>query len=245
MTSRKEHPEQQNITARLVGAADQYCIVTREKTPGLLMNQTRGPYIHINDARRTYLPLSTGGGGGSVLLLSGLLSLGLGSGLLGLLVDGGRLGAVSVLRVGLDGLLLLGLGDRDKVGHGLAGTGLTGRVVGLHAGGGKAQDRQQWLDMTLCFGGDSHLDLDSQDSLPQQDVPDGLVNEVPGGLTGVDHVSIGELHGLGSGSTQLSGDDDLATLGTGLHDESEDTVACTENGTTDQFSASNSEMGCP
>jgi hypothetical protein len=40
------------------------------------------------------------------------------------------------------------------------------------------------------------------------------------------------LHGLGSGSSQLTGDDDLATLGAGLHDESEDTVAGSSNGET-------------
>ena len=40
----------------------------------------------------------------------------------------------------------------------------------------------------------------------------------------------GELHGLGSGSSQLSGDDNLATLGTGLHDEAEDTVAGPSDG---------------
>jgi hypothetical protein len=61
-------------------------------------------------------------------------------------------------------------------------------------------------------------------------VPDGLVDEVPSGLTGVDHVSVGELHSLGSGSTKLSRNDNLATLGTGLHDEPEDTVARTEEG---------------
>jgi hypothetical protein len=61
-------------------------------------------------------------------------------------------------------------------------------------------------------------------------VSNGLVNEVPGGLTGVDHVSIGELHGLGSGSSQLSGDNDLTTLGTSLHNESEDTVTSSEMG---------------
>ena len=33
-----------------------------------------------------------------------------------------------------------------------------------------------------------------------------------------------ELHGLGTGSTELARDDNLATLGTRLHDESEDTV---------------------
>lgn len=53
---------------------------------------------------------------------------------------------------------------------------------------------------------------------------DGLVNEFLGGLTGVDHESVGELHRLGSGGSQFTGDDDFATLGAGFHDESQDTV---------------------
>ena len=56
---------------------------------------------------------------------------------------------------------------------------------------------------------------------------DGVVNEVAGGLTGVDHESIGELHRLGTSSTNLSGDDNFAALGAGLHDKAEDTVAST------------------
>ena len=41
-----------------------------------------------------------------------------------------------------------------------------------------------------------------------------------------------ELHGLGTGSAQLAGDDNFATLGTRLHDETEDTVACSADGKT-------------
>ncbi len=57
----------------------------------------------------------------------------------------------------------------------------------------------------------------------------GAVDEVAGGLTGVDHEAVGELHGLGTGRAQLTGDDNLATLGAALHDEAENTIA----GTTD------------
>ena len=48
----------------------------------------------------------------------------------------------------------------------------------------------------------------------------------------LNHEAVGELHCLGSGSTQLAGDDNLATLGARLHDESEDTVgsSATEKG---------------
>lgn len=43
-----------------------------------------------------------------------------------------------------------------------------------------------------------------------------------------------ELHGLGTSGPQLSGNDNLATLGTGLHDETENTVACSADGQTVQ-----------
>jgi hypothetical protein len=41
-----------------------------------------------------------------------------------------------------------------------------------------------------------------------------------------------ELHGLGTGSTKLSADNDLATLGTALHDETQHTIAGTADGET-------------
>ena len=59
-------------------------------------------------------------------------------------------------------------------------------------------------------------------------MPDGVVDEVNSGLTGVDHETVGELHRLGTGSTELARDDNLATLGTRLHNEAEDTVASAE-----------------
>jgi hypothetical protein len=43
-----------------------------------------------------------------------------------------------------------------------------------------------------------------------------------------------ELHGLGTGSTELSGNNNLTTLGTALHDEAEDTVTGTTDGKTVQ-----------
>ena len=61
---------------------------------------------------------------------------------------------------------------------------------------------------------------------------DGVVDEVNSGLTGVDHETVGELHRLGTGSTELARDDNLATLGTRLHDETEDTIASTTDGKT-------------
>lgn len=124
-------------------------------------------------------------------------------------LDLSGLGAV-VLADGLrDGGLLLGVEDGDGVGQRLLGAGLALRVGAAH-----------------------DLDLDTEDTLAEQDVTGGAVDEVLGGLTGVDHEAVGELHGLGTGSTELSGDDDLATLGAGLHDEAEDTIARTADGQT-------------
>ena len=72
---------------------------------------------------------------------------------------------------------------------------------------------------------DTHLDLDAKHTLPEHDVPDRVVDVVNGRLTGVDDEAIGELHGLCTGSTELAGNDNLATLCAGLHDETEHTVA--------------------
>jgi hypothetical protein len=73
----------------------------------------------------------------------------------------------------------------------------------------------------------SHLDLDTEHTLTEKDVTDSVVDVVDRGLTRVDHETVGELHRLGTGRTELARDDDLATLGARLHDEAEDTVAGT------------------
>lgn len=122
-------------------------------------------------------------------------------------LDLGGLSAV-VLRNGLDDRgLVLGLENGDGVRQGLLGAGLA-------LGVGAAHD----------------LDLDTEDTLAEEDVTGGAVDELLGGLTGVDHEAVGELHGLGTGGTELSGDDDLAALGAGLHDEAQDTIAGTTDG---------------
>lgn len=59
-----------------------------------------------------------------------------------------------------------------------------------------------------------------------------MIDEVLCWLTGVDHETIGELHTLRTSSTQLSGNDNLATLSATFHDESEDTIACSANSQT-------------
>jgi hypothetical protein len=143
----------------------------------------------------------------SSLLLTTLLGV---PGILGSLgLDG--LGAV-VLGDGLeDSLLLLGLDNGDGVGESLLGAGL---ALGIRT----AHD----------------LDLDTEDTLAEENVTGSAVDEVLSGLTGVDHEAIGELHGLCASGTELARDDNLATLGAGLHDETEDTIAGTTNGKTVQ-----------
>ena len=56
----------------------------------------------------------------------------------------------------------------------------------------------------------------------------GDVDVVVGRVTRVDHEAVDELHRLGPLASKLAGDDDLAALGAGLHDEAEDTVASPE-----------------
>ena len=67
--------------------------------------------------------------------------------------------------------------------------------------------------------------LDTQDSLPQEDVTASGVDVVVAWVTGVDHESVNELHGLGTLTTELAGHYNLATLGSALHDEAQHTIA--------------------
>jgi len=127
------------------------------------------------------------------------------------LLSSKSLGAI-VLRHRLDDrLLFLGVDDGDGVGEGLLGTGLAFGVATAH-----------------------DLDLDTQDTLSEEDVAGSSVNEVVDGLTGVDHEAVSELHALCTSSTQLARDNHFATLGTALHDESQHTVACSSHGQTVQ-----------
>jgi hypothetical protein len=131
------------------------------------------------------------------------------SGILSSLSSLGGLSTV-VLADGLENsMLLLGLDDGNSVREGLLGTSLA-----------------------LGVGATHDLDLDTEDTLSEKDVAGGVVNEVLGGLTRVNHEAVGELHGLGTGSTELTRDNNLTTLGTRLHDETENTIAGTSNGET-------------
>jgi len=119
-----------------------------------------------------------------------------------------------LLRRGLgDGFVDRGLEDGDRVRQRLAGTSLALGVGTLH-----------------------DFDLDTEHTLSQQNVADSKVNKVDGGLTGVDHEAVGEFHGFSTRGTELARDDDLTTFGARLHDETEDTIACTADGeTTEQL----------
>jgi hypothetical protein len=124
------------------------------------------------------------------------------------------------LVVGIVGLLL-GLEDLDDIGKRVLGALLSGRV-----------------------GGEHNSDNDTENSLLELNVADSAVNEVNGGLTGLDHVTITELHGLGTLRAELTADDDLATLGIRLHDRADDTVARTTDGeTTEELVAEGLSLG--
>jgi hypothetical protein len=60
----------------------------------------------------------------------------------------------------------------------------------------------------------SHLDLDTQHTLPKENMSDGVVYVITNGLTRVDHETIGEFHGFGTGGTEFTGNNNFATLGT-------------------------------
>lgn len=72
---------------------------------------------------------------------------------------------------------------------------------------------------------------------------DGVVDVLVGWLTGVDHETVDELHRLGSSSSQFTGDDNLATLGAGLHDESEDTVTGSKYGISNKSHGRDGRVG--
>jgi hypothetical protein len=105
--------------------------------------------------------------------------------------------------------VFLGLEDLDNIGKRGLGALLSGRVGGKH-----------------------NSNNNTENSLLELDVTDSAVDEVNRGLTGLDHVAITELHGLGTLGSELTADDDLATLSLGLHNGADDTVASATNGET-------------
>mmetsp|Transcript_7964 Transcript_7964/g.11435 ORF Transcript_7964/g.11435 Transcript_7964/m.11435 type:complete len:238 (+) Transcript_7964:138-851(+) len=71
---------------------------------------------------------------------------------------------------------------------------------------------------------------DSNNTLSHHNVTDGGIRVNLSSITGLDHVTISELHCLGTLSTKLSSDNNFATLGFGFHDETDNTVASTTDG---------------
>lgn len=110
------------------------------------------------------------------------------------------------LRSDRESVLDLRVVDNDNIGLLKSNTVLSSRIVREHDG-----------------------DLDTDDTLLEVDVTLGLVNVVDGGGTGRNHISLLELHGLSTRTTELTSDHDLTTLSTILHDVTEDTVTSTTN----------------
>jgi hypothetical protein len=102
---------------------------------------------------------------------------------------------------------VLGLQDGDNIGQHSLGSDNSLGVVGKH---------------------DRHLD--SEHTLGHEHVSHGGIDILAVGLTSLDHISISELLGLGTLSSQLSGDSHLGSLGARLHNESEHTIASTTDG---------------
>mmetsp|Transcript_12834 Transcript_12834/g.23324 ORF Transcript_12834/g.23324 Transcript_12834/m.23324 type:complete len:327 (+) Transcript_12834:172-1152(+) len=119
----------------------------------------------------------------------------------------GHIDSVTGLRGKIKLLLFLRLqhGNDVRLGDGASGSAL--RIVRKH-----------------------NLNLNTEHTLLELDVAGGLVDVVVGGVTGGDHVSVLELHRLGTLGTQLTGNDDFATLGLVLHDEAENAVASAADG---------------
>jgi len=103
--------------------------------------------------------------------------------------------------------ILLRLKHVNLVRHRDGGAHLAGRIVGKH---------------------DVHLK--SEATLAEKHMANSRVDEVAGWVTSSNHVAIGELHALGALATDLSRHHDRATEGTVLHDEADDTIACTTDG---------------
>lgn len=107
--------------------------------------------------------------------------------------------------------ILLRVKDGDGIGQGNLGSALAFGIVRQH-----------------------DADADTQDTLAHQHVANGSVNIVLAGLARVDHQAVHKLHRLGTLAAQLTGDDNLGTTGTALHNEADDTVAGTAHRQTRQ-----------
>jgi hypothetical protein len=76
------------------------------------------------------------------------------------------------------------------------------------------------------------LNLDTEDTLTQINVTNSSSDIVTSGVTRVNEETVRELHGLGTSSTDLTGNNDFTTLSTGFHNETNDTITGTTNSQT-------------
>jgi hypothetical protein len=101
-----------------------------------------------------------------------------------------------------------------------------------------------WSNLSGCVPWKHDLDLDTQHTLTQKNVTGGCVDVVVARVTRVNHQAIDELHRLGTLTTELSGNDNFATLGSRFHDETENTIASTTDGqSSDKFVAERFSLG--
>jgi len=85
-------------------------------------------------------------------------------------------------------------------------------------------ERLLWASLAFGVPTLHDLNFDAKHTLPEHDVPDSVVYEINSRLTGMDHETVGKLHGLRTGGTKLSGDDNFAAFGVRFHNKAEDTV---------------------
>ena len=95
-----------------------------------------------------------------------------------------------------------------RLGVGTGGQGILLRFNNLDLIG------QRLLGAHLAFGipGQHNLGLDSKDSLPKENVSAGSINIIVHGISGVNHETVHEFHGLGSLSPQHTGHNNLASF---------------------------------
>lgn len=101
-----------------------------------------------------------------------------------------------------------------------------------------------WSDLSSGVMWEHDFDLDTQNTLTQQNVTSGCVDVVVARITRVDHQAIDELHRLGALTTELSRHDNFASLSARLHDETENAIAGTTDGqTSDELVAKRLSLG--
>ena len=69
-----------------------------------------------------------------------------------------------------------------------------------------------WSDLSSWIVWQHDFDLETDNTLSEEDVTDSGVNVFGDWVTGVDHKTVSELHGLSSLTSKFTRDDDFATL---------------------------------